>query len=218
MRSRFDEQLSILNTELIRMGALCEEAISLAAKAVTNGGDAGSRAIAVDSEIDRKERDIEGLCMRLLLLEHPVARDLRVVSSALKMISDMERIGDQAADIAEITCYIEGIDLPEALHIGDMARATVKMVTDSIDSFVKKDLEMAKAVMQYDDVVDNLFTKVKDGLTQLIRDGKFDAEAALDLLMIAKYFERIGDHACNIGEWVAYSITGIRVNNEVDEL
>ena len=218
MRSRFDEQLSELNTELIRMGALCEEAISLAAKAVTSGGDAASRAILVDREIDLKERDIEGLCMRLLLLEHPVAHDLRVVSSALKMISDMERIGDQAADIAEITQYIKGIDLPETLHIGDMARATVNMVTNSIDSFVKTNLEMAKDVIRYDDVVDELFVKVKLGLTELIRSGKFEAEAALDLLMIAKYFERIGDHAVNIAEWVVYSITGIRVNDEVDDI
>ena len=218
MRSRFDEQLSILNTEMIRMGALCEEVISLASRALTHGGDAADRAIAVDAEIDRKERDIEGLCMKLLLLEHPVARDLRVVSSALKMISDMERIGDQAANIAEITGYISGIDVPEALHIGDMARATVKMVTDSVDSFVKNDLDMARGVMKYDDVVDGLFDKVKNGLVDLIRGGNFDAEAALDLLMVAKYFERICDHAVNVAEWVEYSITGVRSNNETSEV
>lgn len=218
MRSRFDEQLSILNTEMIRMGALCEEAISLACRALTVGGDSADRAIAVDSEIDRKEREIEGLCMKLLLLEHPVARDLRVVSSALKMISDMERIGDQAANIAEISAYISGVDLPEALHIGDMARATVKMVTDSVDSFVRNDRDMARGVMDYDDVVDSLFDKVKNGLVGLIRSGSFDAEAALDLLMIAKYFERIGDHAVNIAEWVEYSITGVRTNSEVSDI
>ena len=218
MRSRFDEQLSILNTEMIRMGALCEEAISLACRALTVGGDSADRAIAVDSEIDRKEREIEGLCMKLLLLEHPVARDLRVVSSALKMISDMERIGDQAANLAEISAYISGVDLPEALHIGDMARATVKMVTDSVDSFVRNDRDMARGVMDYDDVVDSLFDKVKNGLVGLIRSGSFDAEAALDLLMIAKYFERIGDHAVNIAEWVEYSITGVRTNSEVSDI
>ncbi len=218
MRSRFDEQLSILNTEMIRMGALCEEAISLACRALTVGGDSADRAIAVDGEIDRKEREIEGLCMKLLLLEHPVARDLRVVSSALKMISDMERIGDQAANIAEISAYISGVDLPEALHIGDMARATVKMVTDSVDSFVRNDRDMARGVMDYDDVVDSLFDKVKNGLVGLIRSGEFDAEAALDLLMIAKYFERIGDHAVNIAEWVEYSITGVRSSSEVSDI
>ncbi|MGI6028873.1 MAG: phosphate signaling complex protein PhoU [Candidatus Heteroscillospira sp.] len=214
MRSRFDEQLSILNTELIRMGALCEEAISLASRAVTHGGDAADRVIAVDAEIDRRERDIEGLCMKLLLLEHPVAHDLRQVSSALKMISDMERIGDQAADIAEISPYLSKVELPETLHIDDMARAAVKMVTDSVDSFVKNNLDMARQVMCDDDTVDALFDRIKAELTELIRGGSFDAEAALDLLMIAKYFERIGDHAVNIAEWVEYSITGVRVNNE----
>lgn len=214
MRSRFDEQLSILNTELIRMGALCEEAISLASRAVTHGGDAADRVLAADAEIDRRERDIENLCMKLLLLEHPVAHDLRMVSSALKMISDMERIGDQAADIAEITHYIAGVALPEALHIDDMARAVVNMVTDSVDSFVKNDLSMARKVMQDDDTVDALFDRIKTELTELIRSEAFDAEAALDLLMVAKYFERIGDHAVNIAEWVEYSITGVRVNNE----
>ena len=214
MRSRFDEQLSILNTELIRMGALCEEAISLASRAVTHGGDAADRVLAADAEIDHRERDIENLCMKLLLLEHPVAHDLRMVSSALKMISDMERIGDQAADIAEITHYIAGIALPEALHIEDMARAVVNMVTDSVDSFVKNDLSMARKVMQDDDTVDALFDRIKTELTELIRSEAFDAEAALDLLMVAKYFERIGDHAVNIAEWVEYSITGVRVNNE----
>ena len=214
MRSRFDEQLSIRHTELIRMGALCEEAISLASRAVTHGGDAADRVLAADAEIDHRERDIENLCMKLLLLEHPVAHDLRMVSSALKMISDMERIGDQAADIAEITHYIAGIALPEALHIEDMARAVVNMVTDSVDSFVKNDLSMARKVMQDDDTVDALFDRIKTELTELIRSEAFDAEAALDLLMVAKYFERIGDHAVNIAEWVEYSITGVRVNNE----
>ena len=196
------------------MGALCEEAISLASRAVTHGGDAADRVLAADAEIDHRERDIENLCMKLLLLEHPVAHDLRMVSSALKMISDMERIGDQAADIAEITHYIAGIALPEALHIEDMARAVVNMVTDSVDSFVKNDLSMARKVMQDDDTVDALFDRIKTELTELIRSEAFDAEAALDLLMVAKYFERIGDHAVNIAEWVEYSITGVRVNNE----
>lgn len=214
MRNRFDEQLSILKTELIRMGALCEEAISLASKAMTVGGDYAERAILVDAAIDRREREIESICMRLLLLEHPVARDLRTVSSALKMISDMERIGDQAADIAEITKYMKNNDIPEVLHIGEMAKATTKMVMDSVDSFTNHDINMVHEVIAYDDVVDELFKKVKDGLTDLIRKGEYDAESALDLLMIAKYFERIGDHAVNIAEWVEFSITGERSNNE----
>lgn len=214
MRNRFDEQLSILKTELIRMGALCEEAITLASKAMTNGGDYAERAIAVDAAIDRREREIESTCMRLLLLEHPVARDLRTVSSALKMISDMERIGDQAADIAEITKFMAVHDIPETLHIGEMAKATTKMVIGSVDAFTNNDIELAKSVVDSDDIVDDLFCKIKLGLIDLIRAGEFDAEAALDLLMIAKYFERIGDHAVNIAEWVEFSITGVRSNNE----
>ena len=154
------------------------------------------------------ERDIESICMRLLLQQQPVAKDLRTVSSALKMISDMERIGDQAADIAEIIKFISVGEAESKLHIGDMARATIKMVTDSVDSFVKKDIEMAREVMQYDDIVDNLFIKVKNELTELIRKGEQNGEFCLDLLMVAKYIERIGDHATNIADWVCYSLTG----------
>ena len=207
MRSRFDEQLSILNTEMIRMGALCEEVISLASRALTHGGDAADRAIAVDAEIDRKERDIEGLCMKLLLLEHPVARDLRVVSSALKMISDMERIGDQAADIAEITRFIADSPLTSRVSIAEMARSVIGMVTDSIDSYVRKNLELAQSVVRKDDEIDELFLNVKNELIRLIGQGD-DGEVCIDLLMIAKYLERIGDHAVNIAQWVEYSLTG----------
>ena len=211
MRNKFDQQLEQLHLELIKMGALCEEAISASVKALLDGDQSmAEKSIAREKDIDQKERDIESLCMKLLLQQQPVARDLRTISSALKMISDMERIGDQAADIAEITRHIGGSHLPASSHIGEMARAAVKMVTDSVDSFVKKDLHMAQGVIQYDDVVDQYFCAVKDELTEMIRQSGGSAEQAVDLLMVAKYLERIGDHAVNIAEWVIYSITGTR--------
>lgn len=209
MRNRFDEQVSQLNTELITMGALCEEAISGAAKyLIDNNSALKEKVIDTDKQIDRKERDIENLCLRLILHQQPVATDLRLISAALKMISDMERIGDQASDIAEIVKFVNKTNLRENVHIGDMARATIKMVTDSIDSFVKRDMDIAQSVILHDDTVDNLFLKIKGELISAIKDGTGDAEALIDLLMIAKYFERIGDHAENIAEWVIYSITG----------
>ncbi|MDO4267082.1 MAG: phosphate signaling complex protein PhoU [Eubacteriales bacterium] len=213
MRNHFDEQLELLNVELIRMGALCEDAISYASRTLMGEGDYSGDVYRTDREIDQKERDIENLCMRLLLQQQPVARDLRQVSSALKMISDMERIGDQASDIAEICSFIkshEGL-LDSKLHIRDMAEATMRMVTQSIDSYVKKDLNIAKEVILYDDVVDDLFGKVKQELIALLGSGSADEEMGefcIDMLMIAKYFERIGDHATNIAEWVEFSITG----------
>ena len=165
MRNKFDQQLEQLHVELIKMGALCEEAISAASKALLDGDQSMAQtAIAREQDIDQKERDIESLCMKLLLQQQPVARDLRTISSALKMISDMERIGDQAADIAEITRHTSGASLPGQIHISEMTRAAVKMVTDSVDSFVKRDLHMAQGVIQYDDVVDQMFCAVKDEL------------------------------------------------------
>ena len=209
MRNKFDSQLEKLNLELITMGALCEDAISASVKAMTFGDDAlCDKVFAADAEIDQKERDIEAICMKLLLQQQPVARDLRVNSSALKMISDMERIGDQASDIAEITKFIKNSSVQSRVHISDMAAAAIKMVTDSVDSFVKKDLSLARAVMKYDDKVDNLFDCVKDELVRLISEDRANGEFCIDLLMIAKYLERIGDHAVNIAEWVEYSITG----------
>ena len=215
MRTKFDQQLDLLNVEMIKMGALCEDAISKASKALMEGDSSLlPEVFEVDSQIDRKERDIEVLCMKLLLQQQPVARDLRTISSALKMISDMERIGDQAADIAEILQYIGVNDTKSKIHIGDMAAATIKMVTESIDSFVKKDIEMVQAVIAYDDVVDDLFDEVKKELCDLLQDKNSNGELCLDLLMIAKYFERIGDHATNVAEWVCYSITGIHKTDE----
>ena len=209
MRNKFDSQLEKLNLELITMGALCEDAISASVKGFLDDDDALCRkAVEAEDEINRKERDIESICMKLLLEQQPVARDLRVVSSALKMISDMERIGDQAYDIAEIAKFIKNSNVKSKIHIKDMAAAATKMVTDSVDSFVKKDVKLARAVMAYDDKVDNLFNCIKDELVQLITEDKANGEFCIDLLMIAKYLERIGDHAVNIAEWVEYSITG----------
>lgn len=210
MRNKFDSQLEKLNLELITMGALCEDAISASVKAMTYGDEAlCDKVFATDSEIDQKERDIEAICMKLLLQQQPVAGDLRIISSALKMISDMERIGDQASDIAEITKFIKNSDVRSRVHINDMAKAATQMVTDSVESFVKKDLSLARAVMEYDDKVDNLFGYVKDELVRLIAEDRENGEFCIDLLMIAKYLERIGDHAVNIAEWVEYSITGV---------
>ena len=209
MRNKFDHQLEKLNLEMITMGALCEDAISASVKGLLDDNDElCQKAVSTEEEINRKERDIESICMKLLLEQQPVARDLRVISSALKMISDMERIGDQAYDIAEIAKFIKNSNVKSRVHIKEMAAAAIKMVTDSVDSFVKKDIELARAVMDYDDKVDNLFNCIKDELVQLISEDRANGEFCIDLLMIAKYLERIGDHAVNIAEWVEYSITG----------
>ena len=209
MRTKFHRQLSLLNTELITMGALCEEAIINAVKYLTDSDENSKNAcLDADRQIDKKERDIETLCLKLILQQQPVARDLRIVSAALKMISDMERIGDQASDIVEIAPYAAERGTLGKTHIREMADATIKMVSESIESFVKMNLDIAYIVMEHDNVVDGLFDKVKQELIKSIAVGSDDAEALVDLLMIAKYFERIGDHAENIAEWVIYSITG----------
>ena len=210
MRNRFDEQLAQLNKELIEMGALCEEVIALASEALTRGSvQLAAKVAPLDAEIDRKERTIESLCLKLLLQQQPVATDLRVISTALKMITDMERIGDQAEDIAEIITFLNGRTAESDALLREMARATIKMVTESVDAFVKHDIILAEKVVSYDDTVDNYFEQVKDGLIARIADNPDDGEYDLDLLMIAKYFERIGDHAVNIAEWVMFSVTGV---------
>ena len=210
MRNRFDEQLALLKKELIEMGALCEEVIAKASEALTRGDVALAATVApLDGQIDRKERDIEALCLRLLLQQQPVARDLRKISAALKMITDMERIGDQAEDIAEIVTFLKGRTGQNDDLLREMARSTIKMVTESVDAFVKHDIMLAEKVVAYDDVVDNYFEQVKDELITRIAENPDDGEYALDLLMIAKYFERIGDHAVNIAEWVMFSVTGV---------
>ena len=209
MRNRFDEQLFELNREIIEMGAMCEEAIASAVKALTIGDmELADRVKVNSSAIDQMERDIEGRCMKLLLHQQPVAKDLRLISAALKMITDMERIGDQAEDIAEIVTFLNGHTMDGMELIEEMARETIEMVTASVDAFVKKDVELAKKVINEDDIVDNYFSRVKCGIITLIAENPADGEFALDLLMISKYFERIGDHATNIAEWVIYSVTG----------
>ena len=208
MRSRFDEQLALLNRELIEMGSLCEEVIALASRALTEGDrELAAKVAPLDEEIDQKERAIESLCLKLLLQQQPVASDLRLISSVLKMITDIERIGDQASDIAEIVTYLSGA-CGHNTHIDQMAQATIKMVTDSLDAFVRRDLTLAWSVIEYDDVVDRLFDECKSDLIAEIAQNPEDGERVLDVLMIAKYLERIGDHATNIAEWVEFSITG----------
>ena len=209
MRNRFDEQLFELNREIIEMGAMCEEAIASASKALTTGDTELALSVKTNSSaIDQMERDIEGRCMKLLLHQQPVARDLRLISAALKMITDMERIGDQAEDIAEIVTFLNGHTMEGMELIEEMARETIEMVTSSVDAFVKKDVAMAKKVLERDDIVDDYFSRVKCDIISLIAEKSAEGEFALDLLMIAKYFERIGDHATNIAEWVIYSVTG----------
>ncbi|MBQ7802214.1 MAG: phosphate signaling complex protein PhoU [Oscillospiraceae bacterium] len=209
MRNHFDEQLEQLNKDLTQMGAQCEEIISLAAKALTGWeDDLLKRTAALDAEIDKMERTIESLCLRLLLQQQPVASDLRTVSAALKMITDMERIGDQAEDIAEIITFLNGRVAPESIQIREMARETIAMVTGSVEAYVDKDVERAEKVLAHDDIVDTYFECVKKNLIEMIAKNPSDGEFALDLLMIAKYFERIGDHATNIAEWVVFSVTG----------
>ncbi len=209
MRSRFDAQLATLNQELTRMGAMCEEAIAIASKALTAGeAKLTDKVLSLDGEINHMERTIETLCLKLLLQQQPVAKDLRQISAALKMITDMERIGTQAADIAEIIIFLGGRTGGECQQIRFMADAASRMVTESIDAFVKQDVVLAGAAIDRDDVVDDLFLQVKSSLMKLIAENPTDGGYALDLLMIAKYFERIGDHAVNIAQWVAFSVTG----------
>ncbi len=235
MRNKFDRQLSQLNAELITMGSLCEEAITNAVKYLVDGDEKGKNdCLLADRQIDQKERDIENLCLKLILQQQPVAGDLRTVSAALKMISDMERIGDQAADIVEIVPYVAGSGLESETHIKDMADAAIQMVSESVESFVKLDMDAARRVMEHDDLVDDLFDKVKQELIKSITGSHDTAshdsisshdssnshdttshdttEALIDMVMIAKYLERIGDHAENIAEWVIYSITGEHIS------
>lgn len=209
MRSRFEQQLVLLNNEMIKMGSLCENAIAMTAKALLEGDVKLIKEVSHTEElIDEKEREIEALCLKLLLQQQPVASDLRVISSALKMITDMERIGDQAADIEEIMLTEDITSGEDLSYVAEMARATIKMVTESIDAFVNKDINTVNAVISYDDIVDESFYKTKTALAGMLSKGDEEAQRALDILLIAKYFERIGDHAVNIAEWVSFSITG----------
>ncbi len=213
MRNRFDRQLMELNNELIQMGSLIEKAIEMGIAAlVKQDVDRAEEAIKFDAEIDQQEKAIESLCMKLLLQQQPVAKDLRLISAALKMITDMERIGDHAADISEMTILMAGSEYDKSeLSIDivkEMAKETTDMVIKSVDAFVNKDLELARAVIKQDDVVDELFANFKHELIIKINENVKNGELATDMLLVAKYFERIGDHATNIAEWVIYSITG----------
>jgi phosphate transport system protein len=210
MRSKFDEQLTLLNDSLIEMGVIVERAIGQTIKAlIEQDVELAQKIIDSDDEVDNKEKEIESLCLKIILQQQPVASDLRLITSALKIITDLERIGDHAEDISELTKLLAGRQYVKKLeHIPKMAEATMKMVTDSIEAFVKKDLELAKSVIAYDDKIDTLFGMVKNDLIELIKNGTANSDQAIDLIMIAKYFERIGDHAENVAEWIVFSLTG----------
>lgn len=215
MRSKFDEQLTFLNSEMIRMGALCEEAISLAARTLMTGDRAlAEKAGPLEEEIDQMERDIETLGLKLLLQQQPVAKDLRQISAAMKIVTDMERIGDQAADIAEIVLAMlsDGYVPGDIGHIQEMAGEAIKMVTESVDAYVHQDSTRAGQVIAHDDVVDSYFLQVRKVLIEKIVEQPLSGEHILDFLMIGKYLERIGDHAVNIAEWVLFSVTGMKKN------
>lgn len=210
MRDRFDKQMQQLNTQLIEMGELCEQAIGLSAKALVNDDLSLVKQVdQLEDEIDHKERDIEDLCLKILLQQQPVAKDLRQVSAALKIITDMERIGDQASDIAEIVSMNTIDGTVNTIKIGSMAQAAVKMVNGCVEAYVEKDIALAEQVIRQDDIVDNLFSEIKSELIEMIHKNPSESEVVLDLLMISKYFERIGDHAENIAQWVVFSVTGV---------
>lgn len=220
MRTRLEEQLKQLDLEIIKMGVLCEDAINYSIDALFDSG--GSAEVKkkkyrevrrADDEIDQKERELEALCMKILLRQQPVASDLRMVSSVLKMISDFERIGDQASDIAELAQYITQTDLMRKLKIREMAEETAAMLTDSIDAFVNRDLERCRQVYRHDDIVDAMFDEIKKEIIIMVQEEHVDGEACVDLLMTAKYLERIADHAVNIAEWAEYSITGVHCDD-----
>lgn len=209
MRTRFDQQLQTLNRELMAMGTLCEKAIGTSARALLEGSLPLAESVPeIAAQIEEKEREIERLCLKLLLQQQPVAKDLRAISSALKMITDMERIGHQSADIAEIITTANISASNETLNISSMADATIQMVVDSINAFVQKDIAIAQNVVKNDDVVDSYFDEIKLALIRRLSEQPGDSEYAIDLMMISKYFERIGDHAVNIAQWVQFSITG----------
>ena len=215
MRNRFDEELFELNRKIIEMGAMCEEAIGSAFKALGDGDTQLARKVRVNGPaIDQMEREIESSCMKLLLHQQPVARDLRQISAALKMITDMERIGDQAEDISEIVEFLNGRTTDNLDLLRDMVSETMGMVTSSVDAFVKKDVDLAQDVINRDDIVDDYFNKIKSNLITLIKNNPSDGEFALDILMITKYLERIADHAVNIAKWAIYAVTGVHEENE----
>ena len=209
MRNKFDMQLELLNEQLTRMGELCELAINRVTKALVEGNlEQAKKVMAADEEIDQMEKDIERLCLKLLLQQQPVAKDLRQISAALKMITDMERIGDQTADIAEIIISAGMSEAGDVKKIEEMSAGVARMVNDSVTAYVERDLQLARKVMEADDNIDRLFDDIRGSIINLIAEGN-RGEQGVDLIMIAKYLERIGDHATNIAEWVEFSITGV---------
>jgi len=217
MRTKFEEQLIQLNNALIEMGEIVQNAIADANKAlIEQDVELAQKIIEADDEIDAKEKEIESFCLKIIMQQHPVARDLRLISAVIKIITDLERIGDHATDISELTLLLADRKYIKKLeHISQMAEATMKMVTDSIDAYVRKDLALANAVIAYDDHVDNLFQMVKKDLIDLIKKDADNGDQAIDLVMIAKYFERIGDHATNVAEWIVFSLTGTYKDSKI---
>ena len=217
MRNRFEAQLHNLNEQIITMGAMVESAIASAARALENRDiELATKVAESDNAIDEKEREIEHICLKLLMQQQPVASDLRMISAAMKMITDIERVGDQAADIAQLTVMLceQNAVLITAVELKEMAKATIKMVSGAIDAFVRKDIDLVHEVIAYDDVVDEQFNNIRKKLMTSIRENENIDEHAIDEMMISKYFERIGDHAVNIAEWVEFSLTGKLKNEE----
>ena len=214
MRIRYNEQLKTMYALMTEMGALCQDAIGVSVKTLSGEEETARRleehVFAADREIDGLEREIETLCTRLLLQQQPVATDLRRITAALKMITDLERIGDQASDIAELAHFIRPYETQAKDHLEQMAEEAISMVRDSVEAFVRLDLALAREVIAYDDVVDGWFRRIKDDLIAMISGDSSRGEEALDILMAAKYLERIGDHATNLAEWVEYAVTGQR--------
>ena len=218
MRDQYEKQLLELNKSMMEMGGLCEDAITIAVPALhEDNPELAAQVAEIDSKIDRLERDIEAQCMRLLLKQQPVARDLRAVSAALKMVTDMERIGDQAEDIVEILPYLKQCDGKEMMVIYEMEKAVIHMVTASIDAYVRQNTVIAEQVIADDDYVDTLFDKSKKALIDLIAADPANGECAIDLLMVCKYLERIGDHATNVAEWVIFSVVGEHTKESPDQ-
>lgn len=213
MRIRFTQKMEALHAELIAMSALCEEAIACAAKALFRGdGSLRRQVFSLEDEINRKEAEIEKLCLSLILHEQPVGTDLRTIYVAQKMIVDMERIGDQAYDIAEISAYCQNEAVIQSVPLQEMSEAAVHMLGQSIDAFVRQDAALAQETIAHDEIVDALFDRTKQSLLKLISEHPDFGSDCLDVLMIAKYFERIGDHSENIAQQVIYSVTGERVD------
>lgn len=209
MRSRFDQQLERLKEEMSHMGVLCGEAIQTTVDALAEGDVARSKAVeSMMSQIGQQERSIENICLKLLMQQQPVARDLRTISATLKMVTDMYRIGIQACEIAEIIAVGNIKKNSNMVNIKKLSDEVSTMVGMSLKAFSDSDMELAEKIVQYDDVVDQLFCDIREELIQKLREGNGDTEYFVDMLMIDKYFERIGDHAVNIAKWVMFSITG----------